>query len=126
MIIKKKKLISLPKLLKKAQIVFNKWIRERDKQKGCISCGAEVEQAGHYRSQGSYSSLRFNEVNVQGQCVRCNHFLSGNHIDYRIGLVKRYGEQKVQYLESIKPMKKWSRFELEAIIEQYKNPICPD
>lgn len=115
----KKKTVPLPKLLKKAQIIFNKFIRERDKDKGCISCVAEVEQAGHYRSQGSYSSLRFNEVNCNGQCVRCNHFKSGNLIDYRIGLVKKYGEEKVIYLESVKPYKKWTRFELEAIIKQY-------
>lgn len=115
-----KKTVPLPKLLKKAQVVFNSFVRSRDKDLGCISCGAEVEQAGHYRSQNQYSSLRFNEVNVQGQCIRCNHFLSGNLIDYRIGLVDRYGEQKVLHLESVPGFKKWSRTELEAIIKLYE------
>lgn len=116
----KKKTVPLPKLLKRAQKVFNAWIRDRDKYSGCVSCGREVEQAGHYRSQNQYSSLRFNEVNVQGQCIRCNHFLSGNLIDYRIGLVDRYGEQKVLHLESVPGFKKWSRTELEAIIKLYE------
>ena len=118
--IKTKKSITLPKLLKKAQKVFNAWIRDRDKYSGCISCGREVEQAGHYRSQGQFSSLRFNEMNVNGQCVRCNHFLSGNLIEYRKGLVERYGEKKVLFLESVQGFKKWSRVELELIIKEYK------
>ena len=114
------KTIKLPKLLAKAQIVFNKWIRERDKDKGCISCGGPVENAGHYLSQGHNSAFRFNEVNVNGQCIRCNKFLHGNLIPYRQGLIKRYGEGKVLMLESGNKFKKWSRCELEAIIENYK------
>ncbi len=118
-----KKLTPLPKLLKKAQDVFNCWIRNRDKDKGCISCGGIVNQAGHYFSQGHHSALRYNEINNNGQCIRCNMFLSGNLIRYRQGLVKRYGEQKVLMLENTADkfkVKKWERFELEAIIQIYK------
>lgn len=118
-----KKTKSIPSLLKLAQKVFNCWIRNRDKKFGCISCGKEVTEAGHYYSQGHYSSLRFNEINTNGQCTRCNCFLSGNLIKYRQGLVKRYGEQKVLELErsvAIRTVKKWSRFELEMIIKMYK------
>jgi len=118
-----KKVTPLPKLLKKAQEVFNKWIRERDKDKGCISCGGEVSQAGHYFSQGHHSALRYNEMNTNGQCVRCNMFLSGNLIKYRQGLVKRYGAAKVEQLElnaDLKKAWKWHRIELEEIIKKYK------
>jgi len=108
-------------LLKKAQIIFNKWIRERDKDNGCISCGAEVQHAGHYYSQGHHSALRFNEMNVNGQCLRCNNFLHGNLINYRKGLVRKHGEDKVLMLESgVNKVKKWSRVELLAIIQLYK------
>jgi len=113
----------LPKLLKRAQDVFNRFIRERDKDKGCISCGAPVEQAGHYFSQGHHSALRYNEINTNGQCVRCNMYLSGNLIKYRQGLVKRYGAEKVERLElhaDLKKAFKWSRIELEQIINKYK------
>ena len=118
---KRMKSKSIPSLLKKAQIVFNAWIRKRDQDKGCISCGSEVNQAGHYLSQGHHGALRFNEVNVNGQCVRCNCFLHGNLINYRQGLVKKYGEQKVLLLETnTNRVKKWSRVELLAIIQTYK------
>jgi len=113
---------TIPFLLKKAQRIFNTWVRERDKDKGCISCGSEVDHAGHYYSQGHHGSLRFNEMNVNGQCLRCNNFLHGNLINYRKGLVKRYGDQKVMLLENnTGGVKKWSRVELLAIIEMYKN-----
>lgn len=110
--------------MQKAQTAFNAFIRERDKDKGCISCGAQVTEAGHYFSAGHHSGLRFNEMNTNGQCTRCNCFLSGNLIHYRIGLVKRYGEVKLLLLENISnKVKKWSRFELEAIIQEYKQRL---
>lgn len=121
MIIRTKKKLTIPNLLKKAQIVFNRFIRNRDKNLGCISCGSEVTEAGHYYSAGHYSSLRFNEVNTNGQCVRCNRFLHGNLIHYRQGLVKRYGEQKVLLLDSAaRSHKKWDRVSLEIIIKTYE------
>lgn len=113
----------LPKLLKRAQEVFNRWIRERDKDLGCISCGGKVEQAGHYFSQGHYGSVRYSEINTNGQCIRCNMYLSGNLIKYRQGLVKRYGIEKVEQLElnaDLHKAWKWSRIELEEIIKKYK------
>jgi hypothetical protein len=124
--IKESKLVPLPKLLAKAQTVFNKYIRERDKNLGCISCGKPVEHAGHYFNVGHYSALRYNTMNVNGQCVRCNTYAHGNLINYRKGLVIRYGEERVKQLEllpEINKVKKWSRVELNTIIEIYKNKI---
>lgn len=118
----KKKSASLPKLLAKAQKVFNAWIRERDKDKGCISCNGKVEQAGHYFSQGHYSGLRFDELNTNGQCVKCNLYLSGNLIHYRQGLVQRYGSAMVENLESLSELRKgakYDRVEIERIITKY-------
>lgn len=118
-----KKVMPLPKLLKKAQTVFNKHIRCRDKDFGCVSCNGPVEQAGHYFSQGHYSALRFDEMNTNGQCVRCNMYLSGNLIKYRQGLVKRYGSKAVEMLEQRADLRKawkWDRMQLEKIIEKYK------
>lgn len=120
---KVKKLIPLPRLLKRAQIQFNRFIRDRDKDLGCISCGAEVSEAGHYYSQGHHSSLRFNEVNTNGQCTRCNCFLHGNLIYYRQGLLKRYGQQKLDLLDSVatrNPVTKYGRMELDLIIQKYQ------
>lgn len=112
---------SIPKLTDKAVKVFNGFIRRRDANKGCISCGKEVDHAGHYLSVGLHGHLRFNEINCNGQCLRCNNFLHGNLINYRQGLVKRYGENKVLMLESCAHgVKRWSRCELLAIIKTYK------
>lgn len=114
---------SLPKLLKQAQTVFNKYIRERDKEKGCISCGGSVDHAGHYFSQGQHSALRFDEFNVNGQCVGCNTYKHGNLINYRKGLVARYGKIQVEAFElqaELNYVRKWNRAELEQIIAKYK------
>lgn len=112
-----------PQLLKKAQIRFNEWIRFRDMRKGCISCCSnQVQHASHYFSAGQHSALRFNETNVNGSCIKCNTYLHGNLINYRKGLVTRYGEKTVKILElnaDLKKVKKWSRFELEQIILTY-------
>lgn len=111
---------SLPQLLKIAQRHFNEFIRLRDADKGCISCSGPVEHAGHYLSVGHNAALRFNEVNVNGQCLRCNYHLHGNAIHYRNGLIKRYGEQKVLLLESnARQINKMERVEVIAIIQQY-------
>ena len=116
------KSISLPSLLKKTQKVFNAFIRSRDKDKGCISCGAAVPEAGHYYSQGQHSALRFNDVNTNGQCTRCNRFLHGNLIRYREGILKRHGQKKLDLLDSAarNRVKKWSRIELNEIIKECK------
>lgn len=119
---KVKKSVPLSSLLKKAQVVFNRFIRERDKDNGCISCPGPVEQAGHYFSQGHYSALRFSEVNTNGQCIKCNMYLSGNLIKYRQGLVIKYGAARVEQLElnaDLRKATKWTRFELEQIIKKY-------
>ncbi len=83
------------------QDVFNTFIRTRDKDKPCISCGTFTGKmnAGHYKSVGGSPELRFNELNVHKQCEYCNTHLSANLIEYRIGLVKRIGVDIVEFLE---------------------------
>ena len=114
---------TVPQLLKLCQQTFNKYIRQRDADKPCISCQkGRVENAGHYLSQGHHSALRFNENNTNGQCVRCNLYLSGNLINYRTNLLKKIGEENVLQLEQTnKKAHKWNRFELIEKIESYKS-----
>lgn len=117
---------SIQSLIKLAEKHFNKFIRERDKNKPCVSCGDYKElQAGHFYSAGHYSALRFDENNVHGQCIRCNMYLSGNLNEYRKKIVKRIGinaladlDFKVDYYK--KHNYKWDRFSLIEIIEKYK------
>lgn len=121
-----KKLTPLPKLLQKAQILFNAHVRERDGDDGCISCNGQVQQAGHYLSQGHHSALRFGlpgslaYYNTNGQCVACNMFKHGNLVRYRQGLIVKYGPEIVEQIENAESSKKWSRDELEEIISFYK------
>jgi len=107
----------------KAQKVFNSWIRNRDKDKGCISCGAGVDQAGHFYSAGKFNALRFDEDNCHGQCLRCNYFLSGNLLNYREGLIKKIGKERFEKLEqksNFRGAVKNDRFLYIEIIEKYK------
>lgn len=110
---------------KEAQFWFNKVIRERDKNQPCISCGVTLKgkkfDAGHYYSQGGHSSVRYNFYNVFGQCTRCNRELSGNLIEYRKGLLKRIGEQKLEMLEILAHQERsYTIDELKQKIKNYK------
>ena len=109
-------------LKNKAIKVFNKWIRERDKDKGCVSCiTGGVHNAGHFYHGHLYSALQFNEMNVQGQCIQCNLGKAGNEKGFRQGLIRRYGKDKVAFLDAAARAKKtWVKFELEWIISHYK------
>ena len=103
----KESIKSAGEYIKEAQSSVNKYIRLRDRNKPCVSCGSNPEQirggtfdAGHYRSRGSASHLRFNLLNIHKQCVKCNRFNSGNAVDYRIELIRRIGEDNVVKLEN--------------------------
>lgn len=121
--IKKQSKNEIPKLCRKLTRVFNAYIRNRDKNKGCISClKGKVENAGHYRSTGAapQASMRFDERNVNGQCIRCNYTLGGNPEGYKVGLVRRYGNGILQELEIKRATSKpWTRFEYEVMIKKY-------
>ncbi|MCP4255859.1 MAG: recombinase NinG [Candidatus Scalindua sp.] len=112
---RKKELKSASDYIKEAQAAVNKYIRLRDRNKPCVSCGSNPKQkhggsfdAGHYRSRGSASHLRFNILNIHKQCVKCNRFNSGNAVDYRIELIKRIGEDNVISLENNNNPRKFS------------------
>ncbi len=118
---------TLPTLRKKLVREFNRYIRLRDKRKGCISCiKGGVDHAGHYfsTSQCPEPSMRFNERNVNGQCINCNSFKEGNRQGYRMGLIRRYGLGIIGDLDVERTLargKKWTRFEYEAMVKNYKD-----
>jgi hypothetical protein len=112
--------------LKEAQVVFNKYIRERDKGLNCISCDKPPlkKNCGHYYSQGGHSNVRFDEDNCHLQCEHCNTYLSGNLLNYQIGIEKRIGAEKLIELQGRAHLeKRWSVNELKEIIKTYKNKI---
>ena len=89
--------------MKQAQIAFNAYVLARDRHLPCISCGTTkpvLYQAGHYKSVGAHPELRFEELNCWKQCgMNCNNMLSGNIVNYRLGLIDRIGQEKVDWLE---------------------------
>lgn len=130
---RKEKLKRIPDLIKEAQHEFNAYIRERDKDKPCICCGKPLQagtgstggdfDCGHYRSTGSASHLRFNEDNAHGQRKYCNRHGAGRAVDYRICLIARIGLAKVEALEASNTPHKWTREELIAIKEKYRQKL---
>ena len=83
--------------------VFSKYIRDRDQEKPCISCGKtfDVKQAGHFVPVGGSSvGLWFDEQNVHGECEGCNAFDSFHVVPMRKNLVAMYGEELVESLEA--------------------------
>ena len=106
--------------------IFQKYIRLRDKDKPCISCGTHTAtkwDAGHYLKAEVYTGLIFNENNVHKQCQRCNQYGGGMQVEYRIGLIERIGEPAVRTLEMLKDdlrVYRWEDGELIRLKEKYK------
>ena len=113
-------------LLKLAQITFNAYIRKRDANEPCISCGTKTGKmnAGHYYSAGGHSNIRFDEFNVFRQCEYCNNHLSGNLIPYGINLEKKIGKLEFDLLrERAYEPKKWDIDEIRYITNKYKEML---
>ena len=122
----KEDLKTLQDWLKETQTIFNKYIRLRDNGLTCVSCQLppKKKNAGHYFSSGGHSNVRFDEDNVHLQCEACNTFLSGNLLNYQIGIEKRIGAQKLLELhERAHVTKKWTIEELKELIRIYKNKV---
>lgn len=104
-----------------AQSAFNRFIRLRDDGKPCVSCGSFTgkKNAGHYRSVGSAPELRFEEANCHLQCEKCNSYMHGNLINYRIELINRIGQEAVDWLEGAHKPAKYTIQELQNIKKIY-------
>ena len=104
----------------------NKYIRLRDADQPCISCGKHHQgqyHAGHYLSVGSHPELRFDERNIYKQCAPCNNHLSGNLINYRKRLVELKGQELVDWLEGPHEPLKLTIDDCKALINMFKTKI---
>ena len=112
--------------LREAQAVFNRYIRERDCDLPCVSCGRfhpGSYDAGHYRSTGAAPHLRFDEDNCHKQCVPCNQHKSGNSVEYRIRLIERIGTERVESLERNNEVRKWTIEDAKRIKAEYAEKL---
>ncbi|EIU1490517.1 recombination protein NinG [Pseudomonas aeruginosa] len=129
--VRKEKLKSRSDHLREAQQAFNEFIRWRDRIAGhaCISSGLPLDwsgnqtDAGHYRSTGAAPHLRFNENNCHAQRKLDNRYLSGNAVDYRVGLIARIGLAAVEELEADNSVRKYTVEDLKAIKAHYRAKV---
>lgn len=108
--------------------VFSEYIRLKNANDigfcRCVTCGKYYHwskiQNGHYMSR-RYMSTRYSEMNCHPQCMPCNVMQHGNIPQYRMWLVKEYGEEKVRQLEAtaLALTVKFSDWEYKNLIDYY-------
>jgi NinG protein len=119
------------KLIREADRVFSIYIRRKDAINGiarCVTCGAaghwKVMHNGHYLSRRIIAT-RWNQINCNVQCERCNIELSGNIAKYREYLQQKHGEGVTAYLqEKMRTKGKTTNAEIQDIIDTYTNRIA--
>lgn len=99
----------------------------------CVSCGVikkwnDGMQGGHFIAKGNGGSNQWAlvEENVHPQCSGCNGFgmRYGNaETDYTLFMIDTYGRDKVDQMRSENKVTKYSRVELEIMIEEMKVQI---
>ncbi|ENO4042313.1 recombination protein NinG [Escherichia coli] len=112
--------------IRQAQQAFNAFIRYRDRDLPCISCGRHHEgqyHAGHFRTTGAHPELRFDEDNCHKQCAPCNNHLSGNLTAYRPALIARIGQSRFDVLMGPHEIPKWTRDDYIRIRDEYRRKL---
>jgi hypothetical protein len=133
--IAKKSARPIAKLKAEADKWFSLYIRYRDGrythargwETECMTCSKWLPfkkmQAGHFVSR-TINELRFDEVNVNGQCYFCNVAKSGQLHFYYQALNTKYGDGAAESLLSRRHLThKLTRQELEQIIMDAKTCI---
>ena len=125
-----KKTKTLGKLKQEAQVVFNAYIRERDKDQPCISTNQYCEKGdcGHFFSVKGYDSLRYNEDNAHKESVYSNRYDESQLIGYRDNLLNRIGQERFDALyeradQYKKNGYKFTRSELMEIKQYYQTKL---
>jgi hypothetical protein len=127
----RKKKLAYRELERKLDRIFSEYVRLKTvDDRGycqCITCGNFYHwkniHCGHYISR-SVKATRFNEINCNPQCVRCNSFRQGEHHIYRNRLVKMYGKDEVEKLEQIAQLGgSYDLFLLQEKITEYKEKV---
>jgi hypothetical protein len=140
---RKKRVPTLGKLKKQAWALLSQIVRRNDSHGDetgmCYTCGAmdlwKRLQAGH-AIPGRTGSVLFDEDIIRPQCYRCNVALRGNYPVFTTKLIRERAEEmklvdaktalelsmawwERKLLES-RQVRKWSRRELEELIQSYK------
>ena len=119
----RKKLITLPKLKKKAWKLVSLYVRagNQDVYNFCYTCN-EPNFIKHLDCEHFiHNKLDFDLDNLKPQCSRCNRWLHGNLGIYAQRLIKENGEEWLERLYAKARLKgnNYSRQEINQIIEKY-------
>lgn len=122
--------------IKQAQQAFNQFIRLRDHDQPCISCGETNPpdlhggqwDCGHFKTVGGFPELRFEERNAYRQCKSCNAG-SAKHggkaasvaQQYEAKLIERFGQGLVDWLNGPHELPHYRRDDLIRIRDEYRN-----
>ena len=114
-------------IVKKLDTYFSLYIRKRyavDSIAECFTCGKKDHisklHAGHFQSRKHYAT-RWDEVNVQVQCPKCNLFGQGEQYKFGQHLDEKYGEGTAEKLEQkARNTVKLSNDDLNEMIIKYK------
>lgn len=127
----KKERTKLSYLLTNVKNVCHEYIRKRDEGKNCISCNGLWNsdfQAGHFYKAELFSTLKFNEININGQCRGCNLHKEGNESGYRVGFIRRHGAESLKELDDLADTERqnthhWDRETLEQTRKYYQEKL---
>lgn len=117
--------------IKKLDTVFSTYIRMKNADQNgcctCITCGKKFHwkklDAGHFVNR-KHLSLRWNEINVQPQCIAENRFDEGNLPAFGIALQQKYGEDIIKKLLVLKNQStRFTQFEIDQMVIFYKQEI---
>jgi len=123
-------MIKRSKIVKKLDNIFSIYIRKRyakDDVSKCFTCGKldhwKNLQCGHFQSRRKYST-RWDKLNCQVQCAKCNIFSQGEQYIFGKKLDETYGEGTANEL-ALKGnfLVKLSTNELEDLITTYKDLV---
>ena len=117
--------------LKKLDSVFSKFIRLRDSDDNgicrCITCKTphywSQMDNGHYIKR-QHLALRFNEINCNAQCRKCNWLGQGEDALYKDAIIEKYGLQAYNKLLIYKNnYTKLSQFDVDTLEIYYKEKV---
>jgi hypothetical protein len=106
----------------KADKYFSEYIRKRDFNKPCITCGKHTTEkdCGHFISR-RFEAVRMDEKNAHGQCIKCNRFEYGNQFEHAKQVDRLYGVGTAdKLLLKSKMFCKRSKDDYEMIAEEFK------
>lgn len=118
--------LSRKSLVKKLDKVFSEYIRKRytkNEIAECVTCGKKDHwkklQCGHFMSRKHYST-RWDTINCQVQCARCNVFNYGEQYRFGLYLENKFGVGTAEELRNKSRMTiKLANYEIEDKIKYY-------